>query len=132
MRKIAVLLIMSAVLSVSQDQQPKPRLSKDPLSDEQVEVYRTFLRSYLNGDDAQSLNIANVTVPLNEEPGELREGKGCLRGIALENFKGANSTVHLLPQAVAINSGIHLVDPDKQNEQVKANRSSSLSGRETA
>ena len=86
MRKIVMLLIMSAVLSVSQDQQrPKPRLSKDPLSAEQVEVYR-------NGESQSG--IAEAGSPEQKNGGDESPPLITLRNLRLAGM-------HLIPYFVA-------------------------------
>lgn len=119
MRKIAWVCLIAAVLSWSiQDPEPKPTLSDSPLTAEQVAVYRTFLQKYLESPE-QALNIANVTSPLDFSEFEMKEGKGCLRGIFLENFKQAHSVVHRVGSEVAINSKITIVDPKEQAAKIK-------------
>lgn len=121
MRRVISLLIISATLSWSiEEPAPAPALSKDPLTTEQIAIYRVFLQKYLQGND-DSLNVANTTDPLDFSFMELKEGKGCLRGISLENFKQAHSIVHTVGPDVAINSKIVIVDPAKQTEQIKEN-----------
>lgn len=114
----ALLLITPVLLSFVQ-YAPEPKLSNSPLSADQIEVYRAFLQSYVKGQDSL-LRVSNVTVPLEHSGGELKEGKGCLRTLQLENFKEANSTVHLL-DALAGSPNIMIVDLNKKGEPVEKN-----------
>src|SRR5215472_4244333 len=93
MSKIALLLITTAVLSWCQeDSEPKPTLSNEPLTAEQVAVYSAFLKVYDYGSDT-NLNVANVTDPLDLSMFEMKEGRGCLKGIFFGNLKQARSVV---------------------------------------
>jgi len=121
MSKIALLLITTAVLSWCQeDSEPKPTLSNEPLTAEQVAVYSAFLKVYDYGSDT-NLNVANVTDPLDLSMFEMKEGRGCLKGIFFGNLKQARSVVHRMDSAFANTSKITLVDPEKQSEVVKEN-----------
>lgn len=119
MCKLVLLLMLPVLMSTAKDPL-KPKLSKKPLTAEQIEVYRAFLNSYLERKDA-SLNISDVTDPLTPSIDDLKEGEGCLKDIHFENFKEANSTVHRLDTAIAVNPNIKLVDPVEQSKQVKKN-----------
>lgn len=97
-----------------------PELSEKPLTAEQVSIYRAFLQDYL-GDEDQGLNIANKTEVLDLGSLELKQGRGCLRGIYLENLKQAQWIEHRLGPEIAINQQIAFVDPTKQREQITEN-----------
>src|SRR5579871_2491666 len=121
MRKIVYLLLVSAVLSWSlQEAGPQPALSDSQLTTEQIAVYRAFLQRYLEEPD-RTLNIANVTDVLDFSQFEMKQGKGCLRGIFLENFQQAHTVVHRVGPEVSISSKIAIVDPQKQAIQIKGN-----------
>jgi hypothetical protein len=111
------LLVISTMPIIAQD--AKPTLSKEPLINEQIEVYRTFLRSYTRGNDAGVTNLANRTSPLDFWP-----SKGipeCLHGIEFEGLRKAGSTIHIIDSRVIVPGKIVLVNPEKQSKVVKEN-----------
>lgn len=117
MRKIwaiATLIVSLLMCGVAQDSTPKTKVSDEPLTADQIEVYRVVLREYTRGSDA-ALNLANRTQPLDQP--EL--GGECLQGIDLEPGKVA--MVHRLDPSVAFGPKIVLVDPDRQQQQVEEN-----------
>lgn len=119
MRKIAFLIFPFAMLAWSlQDREPE--LSEKPLTAEQVSIYRAFLLDYLGNED-QGLNIANTTQGLDLGSLELKQGRGCLREIYLENLKQAQWIVHTVGPEIAVNPRISFVDPARQREQITQN-----------
>ena|SRR5215831_18458135 len=67
MPALLALLLLSLVAAPIQDDEPKPVLSQDPLTQEQIAVYRAMLANYTKGGDV-ALNIANVTDPFGGDP----------------------------------------------------------------
>lgn len=65
------------------------------------------------------MNVANRT-ELFDQSGPMSD-KACFSGIRLETTHAQSLTVHRLDAAVALDSGIELVDPDKQQETIKGN-----------
>src|SRR5947208_1639491 len=89
-------MIITTALGVSaQDDSPKPVVSDNPLTAQQIAVYQAFLKMYDNGSGSP-LNLGNTTNPLDIS--ELKQGQGCLRGIHLEELKQAQNTVHRTEQ----------------------------------
>lgn len=61
----AGVLVFAAVFFAGlygQDRTEKPVISKEPLTAEQIAVYRAVLMDYTQGEDTK-LNIANITEP---------------------------------------------------------------------
>ena len=82
------------------------QLSKNPLTSEQVDVYRAFLKGYLTGSDAQ-INLANVTSPFQPDEGDLN---GCMKGFP-KNSRSIE--VHKFANGFSSDNRIRLVDPSK-------------------
>jgi hypothetical protein len=93
---------------------PEPELSKSQLTDEQLAVYRAFLKSYTNGSDS-TLNISARTLPFDAS----REN-GCLKGIELVDQEQAAKFIHELPDSLVAGTKERLVDPEKQRQHVKS------------
>jgi hypothetical protein len=109
MLNFAILLVLIAV--PIQDE-PKPVLSKDPLTAEQIAVYRAVLMRYTGGGDT-ALNIANVTDPFGA-------GSEFTGGCPKEDA-APPPAIHRLDPAIALNSKMVLVDPHKQKEMIEKN-----------
>lgn len=98
-------------------------LSKDPLTPEQIAIYRTFLEQYDNGGE-KPLHLANRTEALvdpdleeNKEPGS----DACLKGVEIAWDKQATGVEHIMDPSLAFPGRIVLVDPDQQEVAIKAN-----------
>ena len=121
MRHIWTMVIGSLALSVTaatQDDAPKPKVSKAALTAEQIAVYRAVLDDYTKGSDG-SLNLANKTEPV-DQPAPFFD-KSCVKGLELENTDNSVSNIHELSLAVAVHSSIVLVDPALQQKKVEEN-----------
>lgn len=82
------------------------QLSKNPLTSEQVGVYRAFLGGYLNGSHAQ-INLANVTSPFRPDEDDLN---GCMKGFPRDSH---STEVHKFANEFSSDNRIRLVDPSK-------------------
>ncbi len=89
---------------------------QNPLSAEQIEVYKAFLSSYTNGSKSSNLNIANRTVPL-----DLSDAGNCLEGIKVESNDLAYSIIHEFDSQSILPANATLVDSKKQMAKVKEN-----------
>jgi hypothetical protein len=121
MRHIGMIVMASLALSMAaatQDDAPKPKVSKHPFTTEQIAVYRAVLEDYRNGFDG-ALNVASKSEPLDQS--ELTLDKTCVKGLELENTGSSGSFVHELSSAVAVSPKIVLVDPDRQQKKVEEN-----------
>jgi hypothetical protein len=58
----ALMLVFTfgAICALPQDESPKPKVSKDALSDEQLSVYRSVLNDYMK-DSRGTLNLSSKT-----------------------------------------------------------------------
>ena len=84
----------------------KPKMSEKPLTITQIEVYRAFLMSYLEGSKG-STNLAEKTEPM--EPSK-EDFKGCMNRFP----KGSSAhKVHVFTTEFAQDDRIRLVDGDK-------------------
>lgn len=115
-RGFALIPLLLLISSAPAQDETKPVISKDPLTAEQIAIYRAVLVNYTNGDDI-SLNLANRTEPISLAFQE----DNCLRGIDLHKTRDAKPVVHLLDPAVALSPKMALVDPDQQNAAVEKN-----------
>jgi hypothetical protein len=121
MRVMCVLLMASFALSITaetQEDTPKPKVTKTPLTVDQLAVYRAVLEDFMKDSDG-SLNLADKTVPL-DQAGPLSDEE-CVKRLKLENSGQSAPFVHQLDQAVALNSKMVLVDPDLQQKKVTEN-----------
>jgi hypothetical protein len=100
-----------AICTVAQDEPPKPHVSKDALSDEQLAVYRVVLNDYMK-DSRGTLNLSTKTYALEVD-------EGCAKGFKLEQTDPSVRTVHAFTTAPAPN--VVLVDPEQQKSKVKQN-----------
>jgi len=121
MRRLCLFLLFSiafSFLAAAEDKQPKPRLSKDPLTKEQIAVYRAVLTNYMESGNG-TLNLANKTEPL-EMSGPF-SNKDCAKSLELEPEPKSGPVVHAFDPAVDLGVKIVLVDPEAQVKTVKKN-----------
>jgi hypothetical protein len=100
--------------------EPKPVISKDPLTAEQIAVYRAMLETYTKGDKDSALNIANVTDPFTMN-GEFTGSCPKDSNDAEPASSQEPQVIHRLDPAVALSSKMVLVDPDQQVELIRKN-----------
>jgi hypothetical protein len=89
--------------------QDKPVLSRSPLSEEQLNVYRGFLET---SSVLHIKNLANLTVPFGFKG--FPEGRPCLRGIELENASESLRTAHTFGSEITKGMELRLIDPLEQ------------------
>lgn len=111
---IAVLSLLLSAATVAQVEEPKPQVSKEPLTADQIAIYRAVLKQYL-GPDQTPLNLANRTEPIQvpDAPAE------CLKGITLEK-PPSPPVIHALDSSLA-EPPVVLVDPNQQRKKVHEN-----------
>ena len=109
----ALMLVFTfgAICVVPQDESPKPKVSKDALSDEQLAVYRAVLNDYMK-DSRSTLNLSSKTYPLVVD-------EGCAQGFKLEQTNSSVALIHAFTTAPA--PKVVLVDPEQQESKVKQN-----------
>lgn len=116
MRRIWMLvpcLILSSY-AATQDQKSEPKISDEPLTADQIAVYRAVLRDYLKDSDG-SLNLANVTEPLDQS------NKSCFEASRMEITDASALVIHRLGSSLVANTKIVLVDSDLQQSTIKEN-----------
>ncbi len=112
----AIATLSLAFVALSQEDAPKARVRSDPLTEEQIAVYRTVIDSYSNGSNA-TLNVADETETL-----DLSEDKDCLKGINLDLSNTSTSVVHRLDDRVTkMKKNIVLVNRELQQKRVEEN-----------
>lgn len=109
-----VLILSASFCAMSQDDTPKPKVSEEPLTTEQVAVYRAVLSDYLKGSDGE-LNLADMTEPLD------RTDNACLEGIGLAATKIPAPLLHRLEPSLVSNTKITLVDAEHQQTAIRQN-----------
>jgi hypothetical protein len=108
-------------LSLAQSDESNPKLSKNPLTSEQVAVYRGFLGFIANGG-SKVIHVADTTEGLDIS--EIRQDSDCTRSLGTMEFdepKPIDPTVHMLISSLAVAGHIVLVDRERQTEIVKQN-----------
>lgn len=111
-----IVLTLLFIAMAAGENQPKPRLSKDPLTAEQVAIYRAVLVQYVENDSSAALNIADATEPFSW-PDDQKE---CSKGLSMEAATRP-PIVHRLSPAVVLGPKMVLVDPERQGRLVKQN-----------
>jgi len=103
---IAILLVLG--ISLKSAPKEKPTLSKTPLTAEALEIYGTFLDSYLHPNSDGEMNLSDMTAPLSfSGPGD---DSSCLHGIVLVNLAEAAQTIHLFGPEIARGRAIQIVN----------------------
>jgi hypothetical protein len=103
---------------MAQENEPKPRISEAPLTEEQIAVYRAVLERFTKGSKG-SLNLANKTDPFDLET--LAANKECHKGMNLDPESISGQIVHRVTPAIALSPRMVLVDPDVQQKKVTEN-----------
>jgi hypothetical protein len=110
----ALIINMALLLNtICSAEASKPESSKEPLTDEQVSVYRAFLENMLTSSRLDlPLHLVNETNPfvlstflLNQE---------CVKSLQLEDATDSAHVRHKLGEGVILNLKIVLVNPVKQ------------------
>jgi len=102
--------------AAAQNDRPKPKVSSEPLTAEQIAVYRAVLEDYTRGNGG-SLNLANKTEPLEQSAPFF--DKECVKGVAQETADNSVPVVHQLNRSVALNPKFVLVDPERQHKKIQ-------------
>lgn len=98
--------------AAAQDQTSETKISDEPLTADQIAVYRAVLRDYLKDSDG-SLNLANITEPLDQS------NKSCFEPSGMGITKGSASVIHRLGASLVANTKIVLVDSNLQQSTIK-------------
>jgi len=113
---IRVLLFAFAtpLVVLSQDKPPKPRVSPDALTGDQIAIYQAVLKDFNDGAKSP-LNLANTTEPLE------RSGtKGCVNWVPASD-KNSAPIVHRLDALVRSDSKLALVESKKHQQAIDDN-----------
>lgn len=115
MRRVWITMIFIAVTfcAASQESTPKPEVSRDSLTSEQIAVYRAVLTHYLKDSDG-ALNLADTTQPLDQSD------KACIKGIEMSAKEQAR-LIHKLEPSLVAHTKIVLVDSERQRSTVEQN-----------
>ena len=116
-------ILSATCFAPTQDHEPKPVLSKDSLSAEQIAVYRAALADYMQEED-KALNLADRTEPFGFN--DFQDDKSCLKSANIQIDINKANFIQRLDPAVALSPKMILVDPDQQNETVKKNDAGNL------
>ncbi|HWW18413.1 MAG TPA: hypothetical protein VNY81_07335 [Candidatus Saccharimonadales bacterium] len=107
-----LLLLTTGTQNIAQ----KVQVSKDPLTKEQVAVYRAVLTDYLK-EDKSPLNLNSETELFDRSRDSFDQG--CAKGIDLETTPAP--MIHELDRRVATSHGIVLVDAERQQKKIAEN-----------
>jgi hypothetical protein len=91
--------------------QDKPVLSRSPLSEEQLSVYRGFLDKF---SSLNFKNLSSVTIPFNFKG--FPDTRPCLEGIELENVSESLRTAHTFGSEITKGRDLRLVNPIEQEK----------------
>ena len=111
---IPAILIVLSLGTPAQEVSSKPMVSNNPITSDQIAVYRAVLSDFLKGSD-NALNLANITDPIDVTD------QTCLRGMDGGVIKEAASVVHRLAPELVAGTRVVLVDPDRQQKAVDEN-----------
>jgi hypothetical protein len=115
---LLIVLLLAAASAPARNDEPKPVISKDALTVDQIAVFRTVLADYMKGESSP-LNLSNRTKPFRVN--DFQDNKSCLKSANIQVDVRKANVVHLLSSAVALSPKMVLVDPDRQSETVKKN-----------
>ncbi len=118
---IAFTLITALCFPSASSTKDKPAKVTEPLSADEVEIYRAVLDQY-SSHEAASLNVSIATYPLNPaSPTSGLGGPDCLKGIGLESLQDVSHSFHELTPDVLTGKKMTLVDPKRQAKIVHSN-----------
>lgn len=117
---LAVLAIGSGFCASARGQEnaPKPKVSDEPLTAEQLAVYRGFFKAWFTDGPGQA-NLSALTEPIHED--ELGYDKKCA---AFDDAEAAPAEIHRFRADDLSQLGplkLRLLDPDKGRAEVKEN-----------
>jgi len=113
-----IALAWLALTGVSKVQvEPKLAVSNEPLSAEQIAIYRVVLADYRKGTH-EALNLADRTEPLQRSEGS--SDLGCISGITRTDPRPP-SLVHRITAPSELGPKLVLVDPDRQQGEINKN-----------
>lgn len=116
-RLITGLLLLTATFAVVAAQQMNTNMTRTPLSEEQIAVYRAFLGHYQDGAHGV-VNLANKTTSLELSASDQ---ESCAKGIELQGLTKLRSTDPQLSPEVVAGRNFKLVESNEQASAVRNN-----------
>lgn len=112
---ILVFLVLSLLVAVCHSKsRDKPVKNKDPLSADEIAIYRVVLQQNAP-EGSEYLNVSARTYPFDPPSGE------CLKGIELQNSINVSRSFHDLTPNVLSGKNMKLVNPGDQAKIVREN-----------
>jgi hypothetical protein len=109
-KRVAASVFVGLVFTLACEAQTQPASSPSSLTEEQLNVYRSWL--HIIGVQLHIKNLANVTVPFDFKG--FPDGRPCLKGIELENPPEYLRTTHQLGPEIVKGRELNLVDRHEQ------------------
>lgn len=117
---ILVFLVLSLLVAVCHSKsRDKPVKNKEPLSADEIAIYRVVLQQNAP-EGSEYLNVSARTYPLDTPPGE------CLQGIEFQNSINASHSFHDLTPNVLSGKNMKLVSPRDHARIVRENDPSKM------
>lgn len=120
MRRVWMLVACLTLSSyaATQDQTSEPKISDEPLTADQIAVYRAVLKDYTKGSKGP-LNVANRTEPLGDSRPMFDEA--CFKEVEASVPKPSVPISHSLETSLMPDMQIVFVDPDRQQKLIDKN-----------
>jgi hypothetical protein len=112
--------LIAFILVLGCKAQDKAALSRAPLNEEQLGVYRGFLDKF---SVLHFRNLSSVTAPFDFRG--FPDSRPCLNGIELENVSESLRTVHTFGQEITKGTELRLVNPIEQGKLLQQRDASS-------
>jgi hypothetical protein len=106
------------MFGLAKDHRPKPKVSDQPLTEEEVAVYRAVLKYYVH-QSGGGLNVSNTTRPSTLPSGCSDSAREI--GIEVANPSSSVAVVHKLSPSVLVGTRSVLVNPKKQKARIRTN-----------
>jgi hypothetical protein len=107
-------------IPICRAEEAKPELSKEPLTDEHIAVYRVVLEPYIRGSmPDRRLHLSDKTETLDSASFEF--DAECAKGLHFINAKDAAKIIHQIENAVIFSPKIVIVNPDAQSAKITEN-----------
>jgi hypothetical protein len=112
----AILIYLISAASPWAQDSPKPTISKEPLTLEQIAIYRIVLSDYRKGNKGP-LNLSNKTELLQRTEGS--DDLQCIAGISLTPSGGL--IIHQIDWSAELGLNLAMVDRDRQQKVIDQN-----------
>jgi len=111
---VVIVLCLSCLLPLAGQDVSKPTVSSEPLTTDQIAVYRVVLKDFRKSDQS----LLNVAAETELQDISRFSSQQCMEGVAPEVPAGI---VHRIGDSSLLGSKIALVDRDEQQQQVDKN-----------